>query len=66
LFASRTLGTPPSFTRDPKDDEFVACALAGDASYVITLDRDILALRALEDVRMVTPDEFLALLHAAG
>jgi predicted nucleic acid-binding protein len=43
-----------------KDDKFVACALAGDAGYVITLDKDILAIRALGDVRMVTPDEFLA------
>ncbi len=54
-----SLGQPPSCTRDPKDDKFVACALAGKAGYVITLDRDILALRAFGDVRMVTPDEFL-------
>jgi len=60
------LGTPPSFTRDPKDDKFVACALAGNASYVITLDKDILALRALGDVRMVTPGEFLAMLKDVG
>lgn len=53
------LGSFPAFTRDPKDDKFVACALAGDAGYVITLDKDILAVRALSGVRMVTPDEFL-------
>src|SRR5574341_108098 len=57
------LGTIPAFTRDPKDDKFVACALAGDAGYVITLDKDILAVRALSDIRMVTPDEFLLELH---
>jgi putative PIN family toxin of toxin-antitoxin system len=60
------LGTPPAFTRDPKDDKFVACALAGHAGYVITWDEDILALRAVEDVRMVTPGEFLTVLHDAG
>jgi len=54
------LGAIPAFTRDPKDDKVVACALAGDAGYIITLDKDILALRALGDVHMVTPDEFLA------
>jgi predicted nucleic acid-binding protein len=41
-----------------KDDKFVACALAGDAGYVITLDKDILALRALGDVHMMTPTSF--------
>jgi predicted nucleic acid-binding protein len=46
-----------------KDDKFVACALAGDAGYVITLDKDILALRALGDVHMMTPDEFLTILQ---
>jgi predicted nucleic acid-binding protein len=54
-----------ALTARPSDDKFVACALAGDAGYVITLDKDILALRALEDVRMVTPDEFLAMLQDA-
>jgi putative PIN family toxin of toxin-antitoxin system len=53
------LGTFPAFTRDPKDDKFVACALVGDAGYVITLDKDILAVRALSGVRMMTPDEIL-------
>ena len=53
------LGALPSYTRDPKDDKFVGCALAGSASYVITLDRDLLTLRVFGDVRMVTPDEFL-------
>lgn len=60
------LGTVPVCTRDRKDDKFVACALVGDAAYVVTLDKDILALRALGDVRMVTPVEFLTLLQEAG
>ena len=41
------LGEVPAFTRDPKDDKFVACALAGQAAFVVTLDKDILALREL-------------------
>jgi predicted nucleic acid-binding protein len=56
------LGVPPPYARDPKDDKFVACALAGNASYVITVDEDILALDVLSGVRMVTPAEFLATL----
>jgi putative PIN family toxin of toxin-antitoxin system len=54
------LGQVPAFTRDPKDDKFVACALAGNAGYVITEDKDILALEALSGVRMVTPAQFMA------
>jgi putative PIN family toxin of toxin-antitoxin system len=52
------LGRVPSYTRDPKDDKFVACALAGDAGYVVTADKDILVLGALSGVQMVTPEEF--------
>ncbi|MBC7250378.1 MAG: putative toxin-antitoxin system toxin component, PIN family [Anaerolineae bacterium] len=48
----------PSYTRDPKDDKFIACALAGNAKYVITVDKDILILGTLMDIHMVTPDEF--------
>jgi putative PIN family toxin of toxin-antitoxin system len=52
------LGRIPSYTRDPKGDKFVACALAGDAGYVVTVDKDILVLGALSGVQMVTPEEF--------
>ena len=54
-----SLGRVPSYTRDPKDDKFVACALAGDAGYVVTVDKDILVLEALSGVDMVTPEEFV-------
>ena len=53
------LGSVPSFTRDPKDDKFVACALIGNAAFVVTEDKDLLVLETLEDVRMVTPYEFI-------
>jgi putative PIN family toxin of toxin-antitoxin system len=53
------LGRVPPYTRDPKGDKFVACALAGDAGYVVTVDKDILFLGALSGVDMVTPKEFV-------
>ena len=53
------LGPVPAYTRDPKDDKFVACALVGDANYLITEDKDILVLEVVEDVRIVTPYDFL-------
>jgi putative PIN family toxin of toxin-antitoxin system len=53
------LGRIPPYTRDPKDDKFVACALAGDAGYVVTVDKDTLVLGVLSGVDMVTPEEFV-------
>ena len=34
--------TPPPFPRDPKDERFIAAALASDADYLITGDKDLL------------------------
>jgi predicted nucleic acid-binding protein len=48
-----------AYTRDPKDDKFVACAIAGQVEYLITLDQDILVLKTLADVTMVTPHDFI-------
>ena len=53
------LGPVPAYTRDPKDDKFVACALVGDANYLITEDKDMLVLEVVGDVRIVTPYDFL-------
>jgi putative PIN family toxin of toxin-antitoxin system len=53
------LGSVPAYTRDPKDDKFVACALVGDADYLITEDKDMLVLEVVGDVRIVTPYDFL-------
>ena len=55
------LGPLPSYTRDPKDDKFIACALAGGAEVVITVDEDILILGSLATVQMMAPYEFVAL-----
>ena len=55
----RRLGPVPSYTRDPKDDKFVACALVGGASSIITTDTDLLALTSLAGVSIVTPEAFV-------
>jgi predicted nucleic acid-binding protein len=46
--------------RDPRDDKFLEAALAGRAARVVMGDADLLALGALEDVRIVTPSAFVA------
>jgi predicted nucleic acid-binding protein len=54
-----SLGAVPAYTRDPIDDKFIACALVGDARYVVTVDKDLLALETLERIRIVTPEELI-------
>lgn len=53
------LGEVPVYTRDPKDDKFVACAIAGGAAYIITEDRDILTLERLGSILVLTPYHFV-------
>jgi putative PIN family toxin of toxin-antitoxin system len=53
------LGQVPAYTRDPKDDKFVACALVGGANYIISEDKDILVLGVVGDGRIVTPYDFV-------
>lgn len=60
------LGAIPAFTRDPKDDQFVACALAGEAPYLVTVDMDLLVLGAVSEVQIVTPEAFLDALSASA
>lgn len=54
--------TIPEYTRDRKDDKFVACALAAGANYLVTVDQDILVLASLNETKMVTPADFVAAL----
>lgn len=53
------LGQVPVYTRDPKDDKFVACALVGGANYIISEDKDMLVLSVVGDIRIVTPYDFV-------
>jgi uncharacterized protein len=49
-------------TRDPKDDAVVACAVEGKADAIVSGDGDLLAMDGYEDIRVYTPQEFLAAL----
>ena len=52
-----------SVCRDPNDDKFFACALAGRAQYIVTEDNDILDVGEHRGVRAVSAAEFIALLQ---
>lgn len=49
--------------RDPNDDKFFSCALAGGAEYIVTEDRDILDVGEYHGIRPVTAAEFIAVLE---
>jgi putative PIN family toxin of toxin-antitoxin system len=46
--------------RDPSDDKFIECAVAGKARVIISGDKDLLSLGRYRQIRIQTPAQFLA------
>jgi len=57
LFEPAPLGKQRS--RDPKDDPYLACALAAHARYIITYDEDLLRLGKPFGIEIIRPAELL-------
>jgi putative PIN family toxin of toxin-antitoxin system len=55
-------------SRDPEDDKFLGAAIEARASYVVTGDKDLLAVKRHHRVRIITPAAFLKVLgtHKTG
>lgn len=51
-----------SVSRDPDDDKYLAAAIEGRASFVVSGDPDLLDIKEHEGVRIVNPRAFLELL----
>jgi putative PIN family toxin of toxin-antitoxin system len=49
----------PAVCRDPEDDKFLATAVAGRASMVVSEDRDLLILDDYQGIQIVTAKDFL-------
>lgn len=49
--------------RDPKDDMVVACAVAAQADYIVSRDRDLLDLGTYQGIQIVTPEAFIQYLR---
>jgi putative PIN family toxin of toxin-antitoxin system len=45
--------------RDPKDDKFLEVAVNGEASVIITGDKDLLALNPFRKIAIITPAQYL-------
>ncbi len=46
--------------KDPSDDKFLALALDGKASYIISGDKHLLGLKEFRGIKIVTAEEFLS------
>ena len=49
----------PQVPRDPKDDKFLATAMAGEADYLVSEDRDLLDLGEHQGIKIVDVATFL-------
>lgn len=45
--------------RDPNDDVIIECAVIAGADFIVTGDKDLLAVRQYQGIRIVTPRDFL-------
>jgi putative PIN family toxin of toxin-antitoxin system len=55
-------GVAAGVSRDPDDDRYVAAALEGRAGFIVSGDRDLLALQEHQGILLITPQMFLGLL----
>jgi hypothetical protein len=56
----------PISSRDAKDNKLLACALGGEADYLVTGDRDLLDLNSnpkIGNLKIVSPSDFLKILQ---
>jgi len=63
MLAEFVTGQPiESVSEDPDDDKYIAAAIEGRASFVVSGDPDLLDIKEHQGVRIVNPRAFLELL----
>lgn len=67
----RGIGVPVSgyanvegLVRDPFDEMFLACALLGNADFLVSLDKDLLSLKSFRGTKIVRPGIFINALES--
>ena len=50
--------------RDPNDDKFFSCAVAGEADYIVSEDKDVLATSNYRGIRTITAAQFIELFES--
>lgn len=46
-------------TRDPDDNKILECAISGNANIIVTLDQDLIKLRAFRGIAIIHPKTFV-------
>jgi len=59
-------GTLKAVARDPDDNPVIECALEGQATYVISGDKDLLDLKTYQNIEIVRASKFLNILAKQG
>jgi uncharacterized protein len=57
ILVPRTI--PDVINEDPPDNHILACALAGNANFVVSHDLDLLRLKTFETIGIMSPIDFL-------
>lgn len=52
--------------RDPEDDKFIECAVAGKAKYLVSGDLDLQSLGSYGSVKILSPSELLEMMEASA
>lgn len=52
---------PIVICRDPNDNKFLEAAIAAEADFLISGDRDLFLLKKIKETRIITPTRFLKL-----
>jgi len=55
---------PNVILEDPDDDKFIACAIEGQADYIVSEDKDLRRLGHYEHIRILGKQAFLGMLEA--
>jgi putative PIN family toxin of toxin-antitoxin system len=50
---------PDPVCDDPDDDKFIACAISGEAEYIVSGDKHLLKINGYEGISIVKPRQFL-------
>ena len=50
---------PSIIKKDPDDDKFIQCAIAGQAKIIISGDRHLLAQKSYKEIKILTLSQFL-------
>ena len=55
-----------TISRDPDDDRLIEAALAANADVIVTGDQDLLTLGSVDQIRILTPRQFLETLDTSS